>query len=272
MAYKTLLLEKKGKITVLTFNRPARLNAVNATMNTEIPRAIQEVAADDSCRVLVLTGSGRGFCAGGDFRGDEDSLIGSETVQTANRTAGSAAKLVRGYTRPIALALMQLNIPTVAMVNGVAVGQGFSMSQACDIRIGSTNARFRVGWTVRGLAAAFGDTWMLPRIIGLGRSLELIYTARFLESEEAFRIGYLNKLVPPEKLEEETMEMANQLANGPGVALRLDKWATYAGLNMDFGAALDMLAVSQGIALTSDDFKEATKAFQEKREPAYKGN
>ncbi|MEK7353195.1 MAG: enoyl-CoA hydratase/isomerase family protein, partial [Chloroflexota bacterium] len=86
MAYKTLLLEKKGKITVLTFNRPARLNAVNATMNVEIPRAIQEVAADDACRVLVLTGSGRGFCAGGDFRGDEDSLIGSETVQTANRT------------------------------------------------------------------------------------------------------------------------------------------------------------------------------------------
>jgi 2-(1,2-epoxy-1,2-dihydrophenyl)acetyl-CoA isomerase len=268
MDFETIILKKEGPLATIVFNRPHRLNAVTNQMNAEIPQAIQEVARDDSIRVLVLTGAGRAFCAGGDHSSTPDSLVNFVMPQ---RTPEKIAKTVRGYTRPITVALQELSIPTIAMVNGVAVGQGFSMTQACDIRFGSENAKFMVGWTNRGLAPAFGDTWMLPRIIGLGRALELIYTARMLEAEEALQIGLLNRLVPARDLEKETLEFARALANGPPIALRMDKQITYDGLHTDLPAVLDALAVAQGICLCSDDWEEATMAFQQKRAAVFKG-
>ncbi len=268
MGYKAIIYKVEGGIATLTFNRPQRLNAINPTMMSEIQEALAEAGADQSLRVLILTGEGRAFCSGGDFRGDSESLV---PAVEADRSASVLARTVRGYTRPVTLALQNLEVPTIAMVNGVAVGQGFSMAQACDIRIGSENTRFMVGWTNRGIAPAFGDTWLLPRIIGMGRALDLIYTARMLEAEEAYQMGLLNRLVPAGELQKETMEYASRLVQGPPLALRADKQLLYDGLNQDLSGALNYIAAAQGHLIASDDWAEATSSFQEKRQPVFKG-
>ena len=270
MAYKAIIYKVEEGIATVTFNRPQRLNAVNPVMMAEITDVIQQVGKDDSLRVLILTGAGRGFCSGGDFKGDAESLVTRERASQP-RNASASARRVHNYTRPISLALQNLEIPTIAMVNGVAVGQGFSMAQACDIRIGSDQAKFMVGWTNRGIAPAFGDTWFLPRIIGLGRALDLIYTARMLDAEEALRIGLLNRLIPAKDLEAETMDYARRLSKGPPLALRADKQLTYDGLGMDLSAALNAVANVQGSLIASDDWGESSIAFQEKRQPIFKG-
>lgn len=270
MAYKTIIYKVGEGIATITFNRPQRLNAVNPVMMVEITNALQEVGKDDSLRVLILTGAGRAFCSGGDFKGDAESLVSREKASQP-RSAAIWGREVQHYIRPITLALKNLEIPTIAMVNGVAVGQGFSMLQACDIRIGSDQAKFMVGWTNRGIAPAFGDTWLLPRIIGLGRALDLIYTARMLGAEEAFQIGLLNRLVSAKDLESETMEYARRLAKGPPLALRADKQLTYDGLNMDLSATLNAIANVQGSLIASEDWGESSIAFQEKRQPVFKG-
>lgn len=270
MAYKTLIYKVEDGIATITFNRPHRLNAINPTLMVEISQALQEVSKDQSLKVLILTGAGRAFCAGGDFKGDADSLV-SRDAASKPRNASHWGREVRNYVRPITLTLRDMDIPTIAMVNGVAVGQGFSMAQACDIRIGSENARFMVGWTNRAIAPAFGDTWLLPRIIGLGRALDLIYTARMLESQEAYQIGLLNRLVPAKDLEAETMEYARRLAKGPSLALRMDKQLVYDGLNMDLSAAVNMITAAQGSLIASEDWGESAIAFQEKRQPQFKG-
>ena len=268
MDFETIILKKEGPLATLVFNRPHRLNAVNNQMNLEIPKALQDVAGDDDIRVLVITGAGRGFCAGGDHSSTPDSLVHFVMPQ---RTPEKIAQAVRGYTRPITVALQELRIPTIAMVNGVAVGQGFSMTQACDIRFGSDNAKFMVGWTNRGLVPAFGDPWMLPRIIGLGNSLEIIYTGDLYPAEDAYRMGLLNRLVPQERLEEEAMAFASRLAQGAPIGLRLSKMEVYHSLEtaLEPSLALGYLCANMGIA--SEDHKEGIRAFAEKRAPVFKG-
>lgn len=270
MAYRTIIYRVEDGIAIITFNRPQRLNAVNPTMMAEITDAISAVGKDSSLRVLVLTGAGRAFCSGGDFKGDTESLVSRETASRP-RSAMVWGREVRSYIRPISLALKDLEIPTIAMVNGVAVGQGFSMAQACDVRIGSENARFMVGWTNRAIAPAFGDSWLLPRIVGLGRAIDLIYTARMLDAEEAYRMGLLTRLVPSKDLETETLEYARRLVKGPPLALRADKQLIYDGLNTDFAAALNAIANVQGALIASEDWAESAMAFQEKRQPNFRG-
>ncbi|MFQ5825731.1 MAG: enoyl-CoA hydratase/isomerase family protein [Dehalococcoidia bacterium] len=270
MEYETIILKKEGHIARLTLNRPARLNAITMQLIAEAQDAIKDVEADDNMRVLIVTGAGRAFCAGGDFRGDPNTP-GAIAVDT-DPSPAKYAQWVRSYTRGIPLALQNLHCPTIAMINGVATGAGFSITQACDIRIGVESARFSVAWTTRGLVPAFGDTWLLPRIVGTGRAAELILTARFMDAKEASDIGFLNKLVPADKLEEETMALAEQIVKGPPLALRLSKFNLYKGFEVDFDSALGLLAHTQSELFVSDDFKESTRAFQEKRQPVFKGH
>ena len=270
MDFETIILKKEDGIATIIFNRPERLNALDFRMFSEIPQAIREVAGDETVRVLVLTGAGRAFSVGGDFKG-EPATPGVMGIDSQLQNPAMLAQQVRGYGRGINLALQNLDIPTIAMVNGVAVGQGFSMALVCDMRIGSQNARFSVAWTKRALVPATGDTWLLPRIVGLGRAVELILTGRFVEAEEAERIGLLNRLVPVEELENETMALAHQLAKGPPLALRLSKVNLYTGLNVDLATALESLSSAQAILFMTEDYKEATAAFQEKREAVFKG-
>ena len=270
MKYETIIYEKAEGIARITLNRPEKLNALAYPMEPEIGMAVDEAARDNEVRVLIITGAGRGFCAGGDFRysqvrtGEvrvEEAEIGGESVP---------GRLIQRLFHGI-LMLQRMDKPTIAMVNGPAVGGGFDLAMACDLRIGSHNARFMMAFTRIGLVPGTGGCWFLPRIVGLPKALELLYTGDFVEAEEAYRIGLLNRLVPAEKLEEEAMALARKLARSPAMSLRLDKFMVYKGLSTDLETALGLGVACLGMCYGSEDHREGIKAFAEKREPVFRG-
>ncbi len=268
MDWETILLKKENLIATITLNRPDRLNAVTPKMASELLAALDDVDKDDEARVLVLTGSGKGFCAGADVGG----MTGGS--QEGMGTARNAEEMRRYHSRVvgrICLGFQKLQKPTIAMINGVAVGGGFDLALACDMRVGSKNARFRNAFVKIGLFPGWGGTWLYPRVMGLGKAFEYLFTGDFLEAEEAEKLGVLNKLVAPENLEKETMALARKIALGPPIASRLMKLQAYKGLQMDMETALEMAAACETITLTSEDHKEGVAAFREKREAQFKG-
>lgn len=265
MPYETLLLGKKEGIGLLTMNRPERMNAFNQQMEAEFVHALQEADQDEEVRVLVVTGAGKSFCAGAD--------VGRMSSEERERKPKGAEEFRRGFrsVQGIILGLQRLEKPTIAMVNGAAVGGGFDLACACDLRVGSENARFMVAFTRIGLFPGWGGTWLYPRIIGIPKAAEMLFTGDFMEAKEAERLGLLNKLVPASDLEKETMDLARRIANGPPIALRLAKMQLYKGLEMDLETAMKVAAACETITLTSEDHKEGVAAFREKRKPQYKG-
>ncbi len=267
MDFETIILKKENRIATLTMNRPERMNAVNRTMALELVAAIEDVDKDDEMRVLVFTGAGKGFCAGADVGGMAGGAQEGATTRSAEETRRWHSRVVGG----ICLGFQKMQKPTIAMVNGVAVGGGFDMALACDMRVGSKNARFMNAFVRIGLFPGWGGTWLYPRIMGLGKALEFLFTGDFLEAEEALRLGVLNRLVAPEDLEKETMVLAGKIAKGPPISIRLMKLQAYKGLQMDLETAIQMAAACETITLASEDHKEGIAAFREKREARYQG-
>lgn len=265
MDLETVKLTKEQGIATITLNRPSRLNALNRSLARDINLALTDIKGDSSVRVVVVTGAGRGFCAGGDFKGDEKSLPGTKLKPP------EFVGMYRGEIGPVILGLQGCNVPTIAMVNGPAYGIGFDIALACDMRIGSDQARFCVAWLRRAIIPAGGTTWLLTRQIGLGRAAEIIFTGREVAAEEAERLGIINRMVPAANLEEETMELARHLAGMGPLALKMTKINLYRHLEVDLPAALDMLAGYQAFILHTDDHLEADKAFWEKRGPVFQG-
>ena len=170
------------------------------------------------------------------------------------------------------LAVQRMEKPVIAMIDGTAVGAGFDLSCACDIRIATHKASFMVAYIRVGLFPGFGGTWLYPRTLGsMGKAAELLFTGDFLPADEAYRLGFLNRLVEAENLESTTMEMARKIAAGPPVAMRLSKLMLYKGLEFDLETALKMAAAAETITLTSRDHEEGTTAIREKRKPDYEG-
>jgi len=270
MNYETLLYEKMDGIVKITLNRPEKLNALGYPMEPEIGMAVDQVAGDDQVRVLILTGAGRGFCAGGDFRYSKLRTGEVDVEEAEIQFEGVKGRLIQSIMKGV-LMLQKMDKPTIAMVNGVAVGGGFDLAMACDIRIGCPNTRFMVAFTRIGLVPATGGAWFLPRIVGLPKALELLYSGDFVEAEEAFRIGLLNRLVPTDKLEEETMAFARKLIDNPPMSLRLSKFMAYKGLDMDLEAALGLGVTCENMCYQSEDFKEGLIAFAQKRKPVFRG-
>jgi len=272
MGYETLIYEKENGIARITMNRPERMNALNAQMIMELVGTVRDAATDDGVRVLVITGAGRGFCAGGDF--SYSQVRGGEVAPEEAQERGGVleeGRLLHPINEQVILALQKMDKPTIAMVNGAAVGGGFDLSLACDMRIGSENARFMVAFTRIGIAPGSGGAWLLPRVVGLPKACELIFTGDFVESEEAYRIGLLNRLVPADRLEEETMALAQRIAQGPPIALRLDKMMLYKGLGTDLETALAFASACERITLHSQDHIEGVMAFAQKRQPVFRG-
>jgi len=263
MSYETLLLEKKEGVAVLTLNRPERMNALNAKMAEELPEALKKVNRDDEARVLVVTGAGKAFCTGADVGG----------MSAEERKPRGAEEIRRGFRniQEIILGFHRMEKPTIAMINGAAVGGGFDLACSCDLRTGSEHARFMVAFTRIGLFPGWGGTWLYARIIGVPKAAEMLFTGDFMEAKEAEKYGLLNKLVPAADLEKETMSLARRIANGPPIAIRLAKMQLYKGLEMDLETALQIAAACETITLTSEDHKEGVAAFREKRPPQYKG-
>lgn len=268
--YQYILLEKDPEqhIATLTLNRPERRNALNDVMQDEIGDAIEEVEADDSIRVMVITGAGRAFCAGGDLEqlqgGNDPGAWVSDNVDDIRRSFKRTQRFMLG--------LQRMEKPVIAMINGAAVGAGFDLACGCDIRIGTPRARFMVAYVRIGLFPGFGGTWLYPRALGsMGKAAEMLFTGDFMEADEAHRLGFLNKLVPEEELTSTTLEMARKIAQGPPIAIRLSKLMLYQGLDFNLETAMKMAAAAETITLTSQDHAEGTAAFRESRQPKYEG-
>ena len=269
--YETIILDRDAQehIARITLNRPDRLNAISDQMGRELVEAIEDVAADDEMRVLVLTGAGRGFCSGADTGGmaggqSQGGHSGERGAEEIRRGFGTAQRMILGLHR--------MEKPTIAMVNGAAVGAGLDLACACDIRTGSSNARFMVAYILIGLFPGYGGAWLYPRVLGsVAKAAELLFTGDFMEAEEALQHGLLNRLATPEELESATMEMARKIAQGPPIAMRLSKLMLYKGLEFDLETAMQMAAAAETITLTSRDHQEGLAAFREKRAPHFTG-
>jgi 2-(1,2-epoxy-1,2-dihydrophenyl)acetyl-CoA isomerase len=263
MAYECILLEKENGIATITLNRPDRMNALNAQLLEEFADAIKGVGADDEVRVLILTGAGRGFCTGMDVE-----VVASGGMEAPNRNIRTQPLSQLGWA---GLVLYNLGKPTIAAVNGTTAGAGLSFALACDMRIAAESARFSSVFIRRALTPDTGATFLLPRIVGTAKALEMMYTGEMISASEAERIGLVSKVVPDEELIKTVKELAAKMAKMSPLALELTKKEVLKGLRNDFEAQLGYEAWAQSVLTQSEDIKEGMNAFLEKREPHFKG-
>ncbi|MDD4859526.1 MAG: enoyl-CoA hydratase/isomerase family protein [Dehalococcoidales bacterium] len=269
MNYTNIILKKEDRIATITLNRPDRLNAISGDMIEELMNAFDDVDKDAEVRVVVITGAGKGFCSGADVQ----KMTGGAEKDNISATGGAEQirqMMLTSATRTISR-LRAIQKPTIAMVNGVAVGAGFDLALACDMRIGSENARFMNAFVRVGLFPGWGGTWFYPRAMGVARGLEYLFTGDFIESKDAERFGVVNRIVPAADLEKDVMTLARKIANNAPIPIKLMKMQVYEGLGMDLETALKVAAAFETITLTSEDHKEGVAAFREKRPAVFKG-
>ena len=251
-------------IATIRLNRPERLNAFTAAMLDAWGNAIEACKRDDDVRAVVLTGTGRGFCSGGDVR-----AMGER--HRTGETAFERKKAVFERIHRIPRLLEDFDKPYIVAINGVATGAGLDMALMGDIRFAAESARMAETYIKVGLIAGDGGTWFLPRLVGIPKALELLWTGDFIDAREAERIGLVNKAVPDEQLMDHTYAFAKRLAAQPIQTLRMMKRAVYQGGRMDLRTALDMVSSHLGVISTTDDHREAVAAFNEKRPAKFTG-
>ena len=257
--------EVRPGVTLLTLNRPERLNAMSHELVADLHAALDRVAADPHCRVVVLTGAGRGFCAGLDLKG---AGAAPGTAGLGRPQAGMAAQKHIASLIPHLRSLPQ---PVVAAVNGPATGGGFALVLGSDVRLAAASARFNAAFVRIGLSACdIGTSWLLPRLVGAGRAHELMLTGRLIDAEEAARIGLVLEVVPDGRVVDAALAKADQIvANSPfGVAMT--KEVMWSALEIPgLQAALDLENRTQILSTFTADHREAMAAFLEKRPPAF---
>lgn len=262
MAYENFQLEVSEAIATLTLNRPNRLNALDNETLAELSTAFSDLSDRRDVRVLLLTGVGRAFCAGGDVKA-QPTRFEWDRERHRDRLRAIHFLVVR------TLAVMEK--PTVALVNGVAAGGGLSLALACDLRLAAESARFGAGFRRVALAVDMGLSFFLPRAVGSAKALEILYTGELIDAQEAARIGIVNRVVPDASLLEEGRALARSIATGPPLALRCAKQAVRSGAVSDLDSALALEADLQSLCLHSKDHREGVKAFLEKRTPEFEG-
>ncbi|MEA2569990.1 MAG: hypothetical protein QOI24_1991 [Acidobacteriota bacterium] len=257
-----LITTTTGPITTITLNRPEKLNAFAGTMREELIDALRAAEADASCRVVIITGAGRGFCAGGDI----EYMSGLQK----NGDVAAFRKLLDAG-RAIVTTIAAMPKPVIAAVNGVAAGAGCNLALACDYRIASETAKFSESFVKIGMHPDWGGTWLLPRLVGRSRALELLMTGRMIDAAEALTIGLVDRVVAADDLTSATEQLANALASAPPIPLAGIKRALAASESNDLGAQVDLETANQLQAFASSDAAEGMAAFFEKRAPAFRG-
>jgi enoyl-CoA hydratase len=258
VTYQTLLYGKKDGIGTVTLNRPDKLNALNSTVYKELYDVFQAVENDPEVRVVILTGAGeRAFCAGSDVA--EMQNMGPLEIQKFMITIRQASDFIYALTKP-----------TIAAVNGYALGGGCELSMCCDIRIASEKARFGQPEITLGLIPGASGTQRLPRLVGAAKAKEMIFTGDLIDAPTALNLGLVNKVVPPEKLMEEALALATKLAGMSGPVLAMAKMAINTGLDTDIASGLNMEAKCNALCFATEDRKEGMDAFLEKRKAVFK--
>ncbi|MBS4214698.1 MULTISPECIES: enoyl-CoA hydratase/isomerase family protein [Neobacillus] len=257
----TLLTTIENKVQIITLNRPEKKNAFNNEMIDAWVASLEEAKNNDNVNVIVVTGAGDAFCSGGDvgnMRGGKPTPLDSKNV-------------LWGNIHRIPFLLKEIDKPVIAAINGVAVGAGLDMALMADFRTMADTAKVNEGYVKVGLIPGDGGSYFLPRIVGQSKAYELLWTGDFIEAQEALRIGLVNHVYPKENFMEKTLELAERIASGPQVAIRMIKRSVRQSLDLELEPALDLISSHMAIIKETEDHKEGVAAFLEKRKPNFNG-
>ena len=251
MAGEEILFQKENGVATITLNCPERKNAFSMSMIDQWIKALQEWRIDPEVKVIVVTGAGDAFCSGVNF---DPSSGGTD------QTAYDHKSTLWDRIHRIPLTLEDIDKPVIAALNGVAVGAGLDMALMCDIRFAAESARFSEGYVKVGFVPGDGGAYFLPRLVGVAKALELLWTGDFIQAPEAERIGLVNRVFPDGRLMEETYQFARRLAEGPTKVIQLIKRATYQSSRVDLRTALDLISSHMGVIRTTQDSQDALRA------------
>jgi enoyl-CoA hydratase/carnithine racemase len=263
MPYENILVSESDGIQTITLNRPEKLNAFIGHMRRDLAEALEHGGSERSIRVVVITGAGRGFCAGGDVE---------FMAQLMDRHDSEEFSRILGAGRRVILAIRQMTKPVIAAVNGVAAGAGCNLALACDFRIASTAATFTQSFVKVGLNPDWGGTYFLPRLVTPNKACELFFLGETLTAEEAARLNIVNQVVLPEDLDSTVQQLAERLRAAPPIAIAAAKQAVYMSEAQDLEEMLRHETEAQLRCFESDDGHEGVRAFLEKREPRFTGH
>ncbi len=259
MDFREIILKHNDGISTIVLNRPDLMNVLTFDLLRELKQGLEYCASHTETKVIIITGAGRAFCAGGDIK---TMVSGMDSTKTLRFIEGSAdmIRLIRSMEKPV-----------IAAVNGLAVGAGFNYALAADLVIASEKAVFMQGFSKLSMIPDAGGTYFLPRIIGMHKAKELFYTNQLINASDAEKMGIVNRVVKPDELEQEATKLAQQLVKGPARAIALGKLLLNRSLDSDLDNALAAEAYAQVILMQTDDHKEGINAFLEKREGKFKG-
>jgi enoyl-CoA hydratase/carnithine racemase len=260
--YEHINVTEDSGITTITLNRPEKLNALAGHMRRDLAEALEAAGSDRNVHVVVITGAGRAFCAGGDIRAMAE-LIEKENADEFSRLLGSARRVVT--------AIRQMTKPVVASIGGPASGAGFNLALACDLRIASTEATFSQSFVKVGLHPDWGGTYFLPRLVTPNKACELFFLGETIDANEALRLGMINYIVEPAELETETRKLAERLRAAPAISVAAAKQAVYMSQTAEMEEMLRFETEAQLRCFESEDGREGVRAFLEKREPKFTG-
>jgi enoyl-CoA hydratase/carnithine racemase len=258
--YEDLLYEKDGAIATITLNRPEALNAISLAMLDSLSAALREADGDETVRVIVITGAGRGFCAGLDLK-----------VMFGAASGGAPLGLRFDLPNSPPMVLRTTDKPVICSLNGPAAGYGFDLALGCDMRVASDKARMGAVFTRRGILPESGGTWMLPRLLGWAKAAELVFRGRILDAQEALALGLVNIVVPHDRLAEETRAWAEEIAGNAPLAVQAAKRLMRLAMEDTFEASVHHAYLQLLPLFGTEDFKEGVSSFLEKRPPAFKG-
>lgn len=261
--YQHIDIAEDANIVTITLNRPEKLNAFVGHMRRDLAEALEEAASDHSVRVVIITGAGRAFCAGGDV-GFMAELIENKDSEEFSRLLGAARRVIT--------TIRQMTKPVIAAINGPASGAGFNLALACDLRIASTAATFSQSFVKVGLHPDWGGTYFLPRMVTANKACEMFFLGDAIDAEEALNLGLVNRVVKPEELESTTRQLAERLRDAPPISIAAAKQAIYMSHASDLEEMLRYENEAQLRCFDSEDGREGIRAFLDKRVPKFKGH
>ncbi len=263
MSYEHILFEVADAVATVTLNRPERLNALTPTMREELHLALTRCDEDDAIRAVIVTGAGRGFCSGGDVKAMHAANQDKQRNPVDERIAPMRDKVL--------LAMEACRKPVIAAINGAAAGGGLGLALGADIRLAASTARMGMTFAHRGLHPDWGGTFFLPRIVGVAKACELIWSGDMIDAPTALELGIVSYVTEPDALLTTTRELAAKFAAGPPIAIRLAKRAIYKNLTAELREALEYETYAQNLCAATEDAREGIAAFVEKRSPEFKG-